>query len=314
MNDTGKALRSRIDDLEQYVASTVVNAYPNPNSSVVSSSSSPRDAYIQFSQINDANNVRRPISHGPTLVPSFDDSNALDFMQTADGDMFGGMTSQDWSPDEHNVSSTSQNSTERETTSRADTSMTGAWDAYDNDILQDGNVDPALQSDATVPKTTEKQTPASSKRTTPSRRDSTQATPKSSSITRLEAGLAAVHAEGFDGIEDLLSEYYTADLSASPALANARRLGRNRQLPSLLAALRENAQKWREWESQGYRNETIQSAECVLALERSKLIKNKHIHALIGPENTPGDDHDSAVAASTSQFGDISDIFQDEVS
>lgn len=68
-------------------------------------------------------------------------------------------------------------------------------------------------------------------------------------IDRLENALESVRGSGFLRPDLLTSEYYTINLSASPKLASARRLDRNRGLPLLLSKLRESSSSWTEWEA-----------------------------------------------------------------
>ncbi|KAH7309180.1 hypothetical protein B0I35DRAFT_95203 [Stachybotrys elegans] len=92
-----------------------------------------------------------------------------------------------------------------------------------------------------------------------------------SAVERLEHVLEVMNRSGFESLESLMSEYYTADFRPFPRLAGLQHLSRNRKLPSLLADLRINAASWTEWEAQGYKSEIVWSAESILTAERRKL-------------------------------------------
>ncbi|KAI0472516.1 hypothetical protein F4859DRAFT_522417 [Xylaria cf. heliscus] len=91
---------------------------------------------------------------------------------------------------------------------------------------------------------------------------------------RLEYVMDSVERAGFENLDMLLSRYYTAELRNSPAVANARRLSRKRHLPRILADLRESAANWTDWEAQGYRDEILRSAECILLEESNKYMSS----------------------------------------
>lgn len=89
---------------------------------------------------------------------------------------------------------------------------------------------------------------------------------------RLEYVLDVIHQSGFDSLESVVSQYYTSDFRPSPRLVSSQRLSRNRKLPAVLADLSSSATSWTEWEAQGYKGETVRSAESILAAERKKLV------------------------------------------
>lgn len=85
--------------------------------------------------------------------------------------------------------------------------------------------------------------------------------------SRIASAQASLKSHGFTSVEDLVTQFWTADLSDRPALADAQRLSRRRELPRLLSTLRERASQWDDWESQGWGDEATRSAETVLVEE-----------------------------------------------
>jgi hypothetical protein len=114
---------------------------------------------------------------------------------------------------------------------------------------------------------------------------------------RLEYVLESIHRSGFDGLESVISDYYTSDFRLFPRLASSQHLSRNRKLPGILSDLRTSASSWTEWEAQGYKGEIIRSAESILAAERKKLVASTTLQQFIdkhekcdGPENAKKDE------------------------
>ncbi|KXH41041.1 hypothetical protein CNYM01_04556 [Colletotrichum nymphaeae SA-01] len=72
---------------------------------------------------------------------------------------------------------------------------------------------------------------------------------------------------GFSSLDAVLSLYYTADLSESPALSNEQSTSRERRLPTLLSEIREHFNTWNRWEQSGFIDEMLRGAECFYAEE-----------------------------------------------
>lgn len=72
---------------------------------------------------------------------------------------------------------------------------------------------------------------------------------------------------GFSSLDAVLSLYYTADLSESPALSNEQSTSRERRLPTLLSEIREHSNIWNRWEQSGFIEEMLRGAECFYAEE-----------------------------------------------
>ncbi|EUC39703.1 hypothetical protein COCMIDRAFT_41823 [Bipolaris oryzae ATCC 44560] len=92
--------------------------------------------------------------------------------------------------------------------------------------------------------------------------------------TRIEKAIENIRELGFDSIDELATQYYTADLQHRPALQHRRQLSRRRGLVDLLRAIDEDSRdKWTEWEVQRYRDEVLRSAEEILDEEFSRFVK-----------------------------------------
>ncbi|KAK1660105.1 hypothetical protein BDP55DRAFT_719417 [Colletotrichum godetiae] len=72
---------------------------------------------------------------------------------------------------------------------------------------------------------------------------------------------------GFGSLDAVLSLYYTADLSESPALSEEQRTSRERRLPTLLSEIREHSNTWNRWEQSGFIEEMLRGAQYFYAEE-----------------------------------------------
>jgi hypothetical protein len=87
---------------------------------------------------------------------------------------------------------------------------------------------------------------------------------------RLQFVLAAARSAGFDSLDALMLQYYTRPLDPrSPALLEARRRSRRRDLRQVLARLAEDVAGWSQWESQGFEDALMASAERIVRNEAS---------------------------------------------
>ncbi|KAH6642793.1 hypothetical protein C7974DRAFT_431161 [Boeremia exigua] len=92
--------------------------------------------------------------------------------------------------------------------------------------------------------------------------------------TRIEKAIEVIRELGFDSVDELATQYYTADLQRRPALQHRRQLSRRRGLVDLFRSIEEDSRdKWTEWEVQGYRDEILRSAEEILDEEFSRFVK-----------------------------------------
>ncbi|KAG6993752.1 hypothetical protein G7Y79_00051g086720 [Physcia stellaris] len=141
---------------------------------------------------------------------------------------------------------------------------------------------------------------------------------RSSKDTSLERRLAmvleCVKSAGFDDVEQMLSQYYTSDLSKVPPLANAQRLSRKRRLPNLLANVAEDMNNWTKWEAQGCKEEMIRSAEQIFLGEYRETRKSRQLHDYLAEmETTIVQDPDLRGEAVTNVLSDVGGVLKDEL-
>ncbi|KAB5558002.1 hypothetical protein GE09DRAFT_95647 [Coniochaeta sp. 2T2.1] len=73
---------------------------------------------------------------------------------------------------------------------------------------------------------------------------------------------------GFDSIDDMFGQYYTADFSHESHISSRQRSSRHSELPLLLSRLRDDIEGWTQWEAHGYESEIIKSAASIIRAER----------------------------------------------
>jgi hypothetical protein len=99
---------------------------------------------------------------------------------------------------------------------------------------------------------------------------------------RFEYVIRAVEKSGFEGLDDMMTQYYTATFKEERILHWAQLRSRSRSLPTLLASLHENTRKWPDRDAHGYRQAILQSAENIylseLASARSNLEEDEQRH------------------------------------
>lgn len=81
--------------------------------------------------------------------------------------------------------------------------------------------------------------------------------------TRFESIIRAVEKAGFESIDDMSTEYYTAIFKEDSVPYWAQARSRSRSLPAFLASLHESANDWMDRDVQGYRQQIMHSAESV---------------------------------------------------
>ena len=96
---------------------------------------------------------------------------------------------------------------------------------------------------------------------------------KSAKVTDLgrefERILDIVEDAGFDSIEMMVAQYYTANLRPNSTSWLAQANGRSRGLRRLLQTLQKAAQDWSKQEKQAYEEEIVRSAKCICLHELS---------------------------------------------
>lgn len=106
---------------------------------------------------------------------------------------------------------------------------------------------------------------------------------------RFEEVMDAIEAAGFDGIDVLATEYYTATFKENTTLQSAQSQSRFRHLRSFLEALNASTKNWESREVWGYREQILRSARSIFLEELSETQTNKMAAdgSLITPKQSP---------------------------
>lgn len=91
--------------------------------------------------------------------------------------------------------------------------------------------------------------------------------------TRFESVIRAVEKAGFESIDDMSTQYYTAIFKEDSVPYWAQARSRSRSLPTFLASLHESTKDWTDRDAQGYRQQIMHSAESVHLNELSSATK-----------------------------------------
>ncbi|MCJ1252139.1 hypothetical protein MMC30_009377, partial [Trapelia coarctata] len=112
---------------------------------------------------------------------------------------------------------------------------------------------------------------------------STTTWPSTQSLeSRFEGILDAVEEAGFDSIESMAVEYYSANFKPDAMPHWAQSHSRSRSLRRLLAALYDSARDWSREDARGYREEILRSAEGIYCEEVLRLSRDKAAAAPFG--------------------------------
>lgn len=84
---------------------------------------------------------------------------------------------------------------------------------------------------------------------------------------KIEFVLSCVEQVSFDSLESFITTFYAYDFEDASSLAFEQRISRNRRLPLVMAELRKLSVSWTRWESSGYENEVLRTAEEICGTE-----------------------------------------------
>lgn len=76
---------------------------------------------------------------------------------------------------------------------------------------------------------------------------------------RFGALLDAVSAAGFQNLDEMVLEYYSARFEAGSLPAMAQSASRSRRIKPVVQGLQENSQQWPRWESRGLHESVSQA-------------------------------------------------------
>jgi hypothetical protein len=136
---------------------------------------------------------------------------------------------------------------------------------------------------------------------------------------RFEFMRACAYAAGFNSVDEMAKQYYTADFSHDSVISREQRDSRHSQLPQLFSKLRKSVKTWTQWEAHRYQYEIIKSAQSVIRAEHSECSTTQPLYAEVlmelekalvaVPAHNAGES-DSLLKA----FRRLSKVFQDTVS
>ena len=96
---------------------------------------------------------------------------------------------------------------------------------------------------------------------------------------RFETVIKAVEEAGFEGIDDLSTQYYTANFKEDTVSHWAQSRSRSRSLHAFLASLHASTNNWSDREVQGYRQQITEAAESLyvgeLSYARKDIMQNR---------------------------------------
>ena len=106
---------------------------------------------------------------------------------------------------------------------------------------------------------------------------------------RFERVIKAVQEAGFEGIDDMSAQYYTATFKEDTVSHWAQSRSRSRSLHAFLASLHASTDNWSDREIQGYRQQIMEAAESFSVSElsdaREDIIQNEDRRSLALGEN-----------------------------
>ena len=105
---------------------------------------------------------------------------------------------------------------------------------------------------------------------------------------RMEYVLSCAKQADFDGLDSLITTYYTETFSQSSSVSAEQRISRRRQLPHLVAELRKQSGNWSQWERNGFEDEILRTAEAICAAENSRFIAGEKSSSPVGESTLDG--------------------------
>ena len=91
---------------------------------------------------------------------------------------------------------------------------------------------------------------------------------------RLQLVLNTVRYVGFESLESMMLQYYTASLKTNAGLADLQRRGRQRDLRQLLMHLSEGTSPWPRREAQGFQEGVLAASERLIRSEAQEFARN----------------------------------------
>lgn len=103
--------------------------------------------------------------------------------------------------------------------------------------------------------------------------DAANSAASATNTSRFKAILTFVRAAGFPDFDSMVTSYYTSTFQKNSVAELAQRSSRGRKLANVLESLQKSSSKWTVWESRGYREKTVESAQGMYTQELDQVIR-----------------------------------------
>lgn len=103
--------------------------------------------------------------------------------------------------------------------------------------------------------------------------DAANSAASATNTSRFKAILTFVRAAGFPDFDSMVTSYYTSTFQKNSVAELAQRSSRGRKLANVLESLQESSSKWTVWESRGYREKVVESAQGMYTQELDQVIR-----------------------------------------
>lgn len=103
--------------------------------------------------------------------------------------------------------------------------------------------------------------------------NATNSAASATNTSRFKAILTFVRAAGFPDFDSMVTSYYTSTFQKNSVAELAQRSSRGRKLANVLENLQESSSKWTVWESRGYREKIVESAQGMYTQELDQVIR-----------------------------------------
>lgn len=103
--------------------------------------------------------------------------------------------------------------------------------------------------------------------------DAANSAASATNTSRFKAILTFVRAAGFPDFDSMVTSYYTSTFQKNSVAELAQRSSRGRKLANVLESLQESSSKWTVWESRGYREKIVESAQGMYTQELDQVIR-----------------------------------------
>lgn len=103
--------------------------------------------------------------------------------------------------------------------------------------------------------------------------DAASSAASATNTSRFKAILTFVRAAGFPDFDSMVTSYYTSTFQKNSVAELAQRSSRGRKLANVIDGLHKSSSKWTVWESRGYRDKIVESAQGMYTQELDQVIR-----------------------------------------